>query len=924
MDYRLSQQHRRLLLTSAVALAWTLDASAQDGTGQEASSVEPAQPVVTVTGIRRSYLKAIDSKLERTGIADVVSANEVQSLPDITAVETLRRVPGLSVLPTLDNEHPRDESATPVIRGLGAAYNNVTIDGSPLASPGTPNGNLGSIGRGVRLDILPSSMISELVVAKTFSADMDPNAIGGAIDLKTRSAFERGGRSFFTIEGAAGGANDTGQPRSQDRVGPRLIATGSNTFGPEHRYGVVVSANYQKLDTTTNTHMTTDTVFENFYDNNGVRQSGNNLGNGYGVPQQDKYWYVQDSRTRYGLTLKGEARPTDALSAFATLGWYSFRDKMERNENLIDPRNTATVLQQTATSGRYPGGDVEVGFSRQDMTSTTRMLQTGLDWRLSDVERVSVRANASRATYDEPISMIKFITNAQYAAPGNGGATPVATPEYAFNYDTSSLNHSFNVAPGAWNDLANYRLFYYRPDYKRTAADTIGNLRADYRNNLDQSGWGFATGISYTLDQPRYSIFRNDLEPNASVPPLTLASVLGPGAPLMYNQSGLSLLTIDPAKAMALIEAMRAAGGLNTTDQSNFSNQDNFEHKERTIGAYVQASYANGPLKSQFGLHEDSTRQDTTGRALVAGAWQPLPTGSHYHFLLPSALTTWQLNEDLDLRVGASRTIGRPTYDSYAARSAISFVNASDNGNPNANGVTVTVGNPDIKPRQSRNLDLALDYSLPRAVGGLLSLAAFDKRIKDEIFNTSSVGYTYQGVTYANALVTMPQNASSAAIRGLEASAIVNSLSWVHPVLKDLGFSANVTGFDARLDVLKSDKSIRTLDRLVGQPDMTGNLTVFYTHDGLELRAAWNHQGKALRSIVPDIPWQDLYWASRSQVDLQASYKLRADLTLFGQVQNASASRLTSVTGPGQNLLKDTYSVPRVVWLGLRYTPGSR
>ena len=51
--------------------------------------------------------------------------------------ETLRRMPGLAVLPTLDNEHPRDETATPVVRGLGAAYNNVTIDGSPIASPGS-------------------------------------------------------------------------------------------------------------------------------------------------------------------------------------------------------------------------------------------------------------------------------------------------------------------------------------------------------------------------------------------------------------------------------------------------------------------------------------------------------------------------------------------------------------------------------------------------------------------------------------------------------------------------------------------------------------------------------------------------------------------------------------------------------------------
>lgn len=919
MHYTVS--HRRWLLTSsAMILSVALDAHAQEGK-DNADASSPAT-IVNVTGIKRAYLKAIESKLDRTGIADVVSANEVQSLPDNTIVETLRRVPGLSVLPTLDNEHPRDEAATPVLRGLGAAYNNVTIDGSPLASPGTPNGNLGSVGRGARLDLLPSSMISELVVSKTFSADQDPNAIGGAIDLKTRSAFERGGRPFFTFEGSAGGASGVSRPRKQDHVGDRLITTGSFTFGPAREYGAVLSANYQKLETSTDTHMTTDTVFENFYDANGNRLSGNNLGNGVAVPQQDKYWYVQDDRTRLGLTVKLEAKPNEQVYGFLTAGYYRFRDLMQRNENIIDPRNTTTVVDQTPTSGRYPGGDVEVGFSQQDMTSATKLLQSGADWTLSDHDKLSLRANVSRATYAEPIRMIKYATNTSYSAPGSGGATPVATPEYGFNYDSSGLNQSFNVSPAAYNNLANYKLLYYRDDYARSAMDTIGNLRLDYRHDLDRPGLGFAAGASYTLDRPSYNVFRNDLEPNTSQSALTLQGVTGPSAPLMYNQNGLGLITIDPQAAMAQIAALRNAGGLNATNQVAFSNQDNFEHVEKIAGAYVQASYNTERWKTLFGLHEDRTRQTTNGRALVAGNWVPLPTGSSYHFLLPSIQATYQATPELDVRAAASQTIGRPTYDSYAARTSISFTNVSDAGNPNAQGVSVSVGNPQIKPRLSTNTDLALDYRLPKAANGLLSLALFNKDIRDEIFNQTSLGYTYQGVNYANAVVSMPANASNASIKGLEASAVVNSLSWIHPVLADVGFSANWSLLDGSMAVRKSDGGRRDLDRLVGQPDQTRNLTVFYANKGLELRAAYNYQGKALRSITPDIPWQDLYWAPRSQMDLQASYRIGRELTLFGQVQNLHRSRITSLTGPAQNLLKDTYSVPMVVWLGLRYTPG--
>jgi TonB-dependent receptor len=918
MQYTISKHHR-LMATSALALGFALDAHAQDG--KESPDEAAPTAVVNVTGIKRAYLRAIESKLDRNGIADVVSANEVQGLPDNTIVETLRRVPGLSVLPTLDNEHPRDEAATPVLRGLGAAYNNVTIDGSPLASPGTPNGNLGSIGRGVRLDLLPSSMISELVVSKTFSADQEPNAIGGAIDLKTRSAFERGGKPFFTFEGSGGAASDNSRPRKQDRVGQRVVTTGSFTFGPAREYGAVVSANYQKLETSTDTHMTTDTVFENFYDGKGNRLSGNNLGNGYAVPQQDKYWYVQDDRTRLGLTVKLEAKPNEQVYGFLTAGYYRFRDLMQRNENLIDPRNTALVFNQTPTSGSYPGADVEVGFSQQDMTSATKLLQSGADWKIDDSQSVSLRANVSRATYREPIQMMKYATNASYSAPGAGGATPVATPEYAFDYDSSGLNHSFNVSPAAYNNLANYKLLYYRDNYVRSATDTIGNVRADYRRNLDRPGLGFAAGVSYTLDRPSYNIFRNDMQPNTSMPALTLAGVTGPGAPLKYNQSGLNLITIDPQAALAQIAALRAAGGLNTTNQVNFSNQDNFEHVEKTAGAYAQVSYNTDQWKTLFGLREDRTEQETNGRALVAGSWVGLPTSSKYDFLLPSVQVTYQATPELDLRAAASQTIGRPTYDSYAARTSINFVNVGDAGNPNAQGVTVTVGNPQIKPRLSTNTDLALNYRLPKAANGLLSLAVFNKDIRDEIFNQSSLGYTYQGVTYANALVSMPANASDASVKGVEAAAVVNSLGWVHPALADVGFSANWSVLDGQMSVLKAAGGTRRLDRLVGQPDQTRNLTVFYARKGLELRAAYNYQGKALRSIVPDIAWQDLYWAPRAQVDLQASYRISPEWTVFGQVQNLNRRRMTSYTGPAQNLLKDTYSVPMVAWIGLRYTP---
>nr|WP_244952542.1 TonB-dependent receptor [Xanthomonas maliensis] len=893
-----------------------------------------------VTGVRRANAAAVESKRAATNITDVISATDVRALPDSTIVEALRRVPGLSVLPATDNEHPRDEAATPVLRGLGPSYNNVTIDGLTIASPGTPNGTLGSITRGVRLDLLPASMVSELQVVKTFTPDLDPNATGGAINLKTRSAFELGGKPFFSADAALGHANDVGRPRHQDDPGYRLNATGSRTFGSEQQYGVTVSANYQTLSSYTETHMTTDTVHYGFYDANGVLQTGSNLGNGWAVPQQDKYWYVQDQRDRYGVTAKFEARPSAALEAYALAGYYVFKDNMQRNEVIIDPRNRNQVFDQTATSGRYPGGDIEVGYSNQITTTRTKVAQLGTLWRPTDRQQLSVRGSWSDATYEEPIRMIKYATGITRPAAvpvgqtGNG-VTLHATPNYAFDYDTSQLNQRFAVSPQAYDNLDNYSLSYWRPDYQRNAADRILTGRLDYGFNQGESdqGFGMAAGIAYTTDKPSFDIYRVEYQPNASAPALGLRDVVGSGrAPMRYV--GLNLLTIDPDKANRVLAATPLSA-FNSTDQSAFSNQDNFTHTENIFGSYGLLSYRAERFNLQAGLHYDSTRIETVGRRrqLDAASQQYVyvddPTRSSYGYLLPSAILTYHLNDALDLRVGASRTLGRPPYDAYAARTSIGFVNTSDAGNPNAQGVTVTLGNPDIKPRVSNNLDLSLEWRLPGDFDGFLSAAIFDKHIEDEIFTLSRTDrFTFDGTTYANALISTPANASKAQIRGVEFNVILNTLEPLAPWLRGFGVSANLALLDGSLQVPYSigsgttlSQQTRTLDNLVGQPDNTANATLFYNTGGLELRLAYNRQGKALRSIVSNVDWQDLYWSPRTQLDFSATYAVSKQLSVIGQIGNLTHSRITSVTGPGENLLKDSYSVPTTYWVGLRFTP---
>jgi TonB-dependent receptor len=929
-------------ITALPAIAQTVAPAAPDADAAARDTAAPGEEVV-VTGIRRANAAAIAAKRGATNIVDVVSATDVRALPDATIVEALRRIPGLSVLPTSDNEHPRDEAVTPVLRGLGPSYNNVTIDGLTIASPGTPNGSIGSVARGVRLDILPSSMVSEIQVVKSFTPDLDPHAIGGAVNLRTRSAFEHGGAPFLTAEGSLGHASDNGRPRAQPDPGGRVIATASTSFGAAHQFGATVSANYQSLASDTTTHMTTDSVHYGYYDDAGVLLSGAALGNGHAVPQQDKYWYVMDTRSRVGVTAKLEARAAARLELFATGGYYAFRDDMERNELIVDPRERQRVSAQTATSGHYPKGDVEVGYAHQIITTRTRLGQVGASWRPAERHALTARASVSHATYGEPVFMVKYATNVARpaaAAPGadgrsgiGKGASPTATAAYGFDYDTSARDQRFAISAAAYGDRDAYSLLYWRParDYHRTASDRIATARLDYAINQapEDRGVGAAVGAAYTDDRPRYGIDRSEFAPNVTAPRLGMSEVLGKSDAPMRGL-GLNMYAIDPRRAQAQVEAAPARG-YNATDQTIYNNQDDFEHRERIAAGYAMATLRSETVHLVTGLRYDAARQETVGRrrqldrATGGYVYVPNPTASSYRRWLPSSLLTVHATPLLDLRAALSRTIGRPPYDAYAGRTSIGFVNPADQGNAAADGVTVTIGNPDVRPRVSRNLDVAADYRV-EAVDGMVSLALFDKRIHDEIFTLTRVGaFTFDGVTYGHAAVSTPANAAAARIRGAEASLVVNSLRAVASPLAGWGLSANVALLDGRMAVPYSPTPgvnvSRTVDRLVGQPDHTANATLFYNAGGLELRAAFNRQGRALRAVVSNIGWQDLYWAPRSQVDLAASYRLTPAASLIAQLGNATHRGITTLTGPGVSLLKDHYSVPTTLWVGLRLTP---
>jgi TonB-dependent receptor len=136
-------------------------------------------------------------------------------------------------------------------------------------------------------------------------------------------------------------------------------------------------------------------------------------------------------------------------------------------------------------------------------------------------------------------------------------------------------------------------------------------------------------------------------------------------------------------------------------------------------------------------------------------------------YWLPSLNVKVALPNKVQLRLGLSKTITPPDiglvrnyYNIALDTNATGILNGVVGGN-------TTVGNPLLKPTQSKNVDASVEWYF--APVGSLTFAAFYKRLTDVAANTTAkVPFTNNGATF-DVTVTTPGNSDQAAtVKGFE------------------------------------------------------------------------------------------------------------------------------------------------------------
>ncbi len=830
---------------------------------------EAAVEELVVTGQREAQRAAIAVKREEFVVADVVSADDIGKLPDHNTAAALRRIPGISVME--DQGEPR----FPVIRGLRSTYNRTTIDGALVAS-------VDESGRTVPMDIVPSVMAGRLEVIKTVTPENDGNAIGGVINVTTRSAFDAG-RPFFNGMASYGDYELSGGVRN-DKPSYRLAFATGTTFGDQDQWGVVIGASHEQLDYDIPQVESQDPSVREYTAAGAPVASGSPLGNGIQVPTFQRLFWYNNTKQRSGVNAKIEYRPSDTFHWEASGLFARMEDDEERIEHRIEP--IGNVADQTPTSGFFARGRGVIQLNQPITKREIGLARTEFSWNFAPQWTASGDLVYSQAALDVPNHSVEFRTVDAQAA------------NYAFNYDTT--NPLFPVFTplddAAVRNPGNYVLQQHRDALTETEEKT-GQVRFDlaFDDGNDDGNLKAKFGGLLRTTKREYNSSQINYRAGSGFV-YTLAEVDKPGPSDLIAGRYLLSPRIDASAAMAFFNANR--GRFVTT--TNAPTGD-YEVQEDIYAAYAQASYSWGDFTLLGGLRYERTEVESDAVRNAGGVLTPVSNSGSYGNWLPSLHLEWKPTADLIVRAAWTNTIGRPDYGSLAASEGLSF----DGSQP-----TLSRGNPGLKARESRGLDLSVEY-YPR--DGMISLAVFSKDIESEIFTLSSTETLDVGRGPESVLVSTPRNAQSAKIRGVE-FAVQQAFTFLPEPFDGFGFNGNITWLDTEFTFLTSAGPRTT--GLYQQPEITTNESIYYQRGPFEARVSHNYIGGQLETINDANPNSDQYWKGRHLFDASLSWRFTDYLTVFVEGQNLSNTGRQEVTGPERRNLQEWANYGRTYWVG--------
>lgn len=807
---------------------------------------------LVVRGQRGGQADAMNRQKNALGIKSIVSSDAIGQLPDQNAAEALQRLPGLFI------SRDQGEGRFVGIRGIDPNLNNVTINGASIPSPEAGV-------RSVAMDVIPSELIESLEVSKTVTPDMDASAVGGAIEVKSLSAFDRQGQSYtLTLQGS--------HNQQVDKTSPKLSGSYTNIWsvgGAE--LGVASALSWFERDFGSH-----NMEIDGGWDHLELTDTQGNEVSLYGAEEIEQRHYLI-TRERLGAALNLDLRTSDLSQYYLRTLYSEFADdeyrlrkeyKLDKGELVTGGRDSASY--QNAEMDR----DTKDRYEQQEILSVVLGGENPIDnWLLE------YQLGYSKSSEKEPNRLDMDFTGDDFSLGYRAiGQTPTMTQDAAsqdltrFTLDEVVTENNLSEDKSLSVKLDVTRDFVWQEanasvKFGVKLSDREKFNRADTR--VYDGGFDEISAADFALAGPSYHL-----------------GEFGPG----LSRGGLR----------EYVNAHHASFELDAINSQIDSLGQSYRSEEDIRAVYVMLTLDWNKWQLVTGFRFEDTHYTTLGNKVSliedqvteskSVEIQPWSVDKDYHHLMPNLNLKYQISDTVLARFAYTQTLARPTFSDAAAFQLIEVQRTEEDGQ-RVTQREAEVGNPELDPYESNNLDLSLEY-YPGGLG-VLSLGVFYKDIDNFIVqNEVQALPQWQGFEEVRQAV----NGGSAELKGIE-------LAWNKQFDAGWMIGANTTVIDAD-------------DKLPNQADTLANLSLGYENHVLSTRLSASYRSESYQFEQGDMA---VYQDAHAQLDFSLRYYWGQQTQVYFNLINLTDEPMYLYHGSDEyNLQYEEYG--RSFELGITFT----
>lgn len=638
---------------------------------------------VLVTAQALGQAKAINQQLNMESIANVVSADRIQELPDVNAAEAVARLPGVSI------QRSGGEGQKVVIRGLEPKFNAITVNGVRLPA------NAGN-DRSVDLSMVSPELLDGIEVFKSPLPDMDAEAVGGTVNLKLRKAPKE---RAFLVRGLAGyndlnnyfgdykGVLQYSQRFFKNKLG--MVAQGN--VEQFNRGGDITSLNWRQGETN---EQTGETAI---------------LGSSLRLEDQAE----QRRRNNASLSLDYDA----GKSSFGFFGLYS---NTSRDRFILQNR------YEPGAGIQYRGRGIESDLTlfMGTLTGVHNLGSLVVDWV----------ASSSRSNTDTPYDFELQVRDDQL--PFDSGLNFTGNPLTFLDaanpdLDRAFLFDNFNNASQTLESNSEFAINLKLPfEFSKKLS---GYIKAGGRyRTIERERDFLSTGENFyhlggDVTRRAAEAFDGELVYLQANPQLIgLQNFVVNGQEVNFqNQEGENVdldVVLDGDLIRNWYEQQRDVLQVNRATRVN-----NFEVRETVTAGYLMAKLNIGKklsvtpgVRYEYSDNEYAAARSSIADAFVGveGFFEETFSTQNYAEILPHLHLKYEPKDWLDVRFSYATTLARPDYSFITPRARI-----------DDNSLIITAGNPDLRHMRVENYDLSV--TAYKGGLGLFSVGLFYKDVEN-------------------------------------------------------------------------------------------------------------------------------------------------------------------------------------------------